>query len=112
MADKRPLARVVHGVGQVPDQRYLKSEARHLADSEGAVENTNIRVDAHQRHIGDAFLFEVVVDFLPVVADAVETEDVDRRILTLPGIGRASFFLRHWIVAAASGIVYRKVSLL
>src|ERR1019366_9516771 len=89
MADEGSFARVVHRVGQIPRHYHVEAESRHLADSEGAVEDTDVRVDTHEGDIGDAFLLTEVVDLLPAVADAIITGDLNGRVLPLPGI-RAS----------------------
>src|ERR1035437_10000674 len=86
MADERALARIVHCVGQIPRHYHVEAEPCHLAGSEGAVEDTDVGVDAHEGDIGNAFLLAEVVDFLPAVADAVITGDIDGRVLALPGI--------------------------
>src|SRR5688572_15925880 len=109
MADERPLARIVHGVGEVPRQDHLEAEPGHLPDSEGAVEDANVGVNAHQGEVSDAFLLKEVVDLLPVFADAVEAKDIDGGMLALPGI-RSRPFLDVRIVAAAVSIVYREVA--
>src|SRR5687767_10751533 len=107
MADERPLTRIVHGVGQVARQNDLETELRHLADSEGAVENTDIGVDAHQSDVGNAFLLAEVIDLLTVVADAVKTGDVDGGMLAGPRI-RAGPFLQDRVIAAALGVINGK----
>src|SRR5882762_1574599 len=111
MADERARAWVVHGIGQVPNHDHLETELCHLPDSEGAVEDTDVCVDAHQGDISDAFLLAEVVDFLTVVADAVKTDDIQGWVLASPWI-RACPILENGIVAAARSIVNREVALL
>src|SRR5207249_12206432 len=53
-------------------------------------------------HVGDAALFEEVVDFLAAVGDGVAVDDFDGRVLALPG---AIVFALGVVVAAAVGIV-------
>jgi hypothetical protein len=82
-----------------------------LPDSEGAVKNTDVCVDAHQSDVGDAFLLAEVVDFLTVVADAVKTDDIQGWVFARPWI-RACQILDDRIIAAARSIVNREVALL
>ena len=79
------LVRKVPRVAQVPHQHHVEAQPRHHADSEGAVEDTLVGVDARDGEIGDAFLLTVVVDFLAVFTDAVITGYIDGRVLALPG---------------------------
>src|SRR5947209_7914647 len=104
MADERPRAWVVHGIGQVPHQHHLETKLCHLAGSEAAVQDTNIGVDTHECHITDAFLLAEIVDFLTVVADAVKTDDIQGWVFTRPRI-RSCLILENRIIAAARGIV-------
>jgi len=76
MADERSRAWIVHGIGQIRYQDHLEPEPRHLAGSEGAVEDTDVCVDAHQSDVRDALFLAEVVDFLTVVANAVETDNI------------------------------------
>ena len=80
MTDEWSHSRVVHGVGQVSYQHHPESEPSHLPDSERAVEYTDVSVNAHQGHVGDAFLLKEIVDLLPVLADTVKPRDVDGRV--------------------------------
>src|SRR6266850_8426715 len=111
MADERARAWVVHGISQVPNHDHLESELCHLPDSEGAVEDTDVCVDAHQSDINDAFLLAEVVDFLTVVTDTVKTDDIQGWVFARPWI-RACPILEDWIIAAARSIVNRKGALL
>src|SRR5205814_3345025 len=77
VTDERARARIVHGIGQVARQHHLKSQPCHLPNAEGSVENADVRVHAHQDHVGDAFLPEEVVDLLSVFAYAIEADDID-----------------------------------
>src|SRR5213593_1871291 len=104
MADERPRARIVHGIGQVPHQHHLEAELRHLPDSESAVEDTDVGVNAHERNVGDAFLLAEVIDLLPVVANAVKTGDVDGWMLARPRIW-ACPFLHDRIIASALRVI-------
>jgi len=56
MAHEGTLARIVHRIRQVTDEHDLKPELRHLSDSEAAVQDTDVRVHAHQGDVRDAFL--------------------------------------------------------
>jgi hypothetical protein len=109
MTDERPRARIVHGVCQVPHQDHLKAEPCHLPDAKRAVEDADVGVDAHERDVGDPFLFAEVVDLLAVVTDTVKTDDVDGRMLTLPGI-RPCPFLHDRVVTTALGVIDGKAS--
>src|SRR5437773_1402583 len=111
MADERPCAWIVHGIGQIPRQDHLEAEPCHLAGSEGAVKNTNVGVDTHQSDITDAFLLAEIVDFLTVFADAVKTDDIQGWVLARPRI-RSCPILENRIIAAARSIVNRKIALL
>src|SRR5712692_8558936 len=111
MADERPRARIVHGIGQIPHHDHLETELCHLPDSEGAVEDTDVCVDAHQSDVGDAFLLAEVVDFLTVVADTVKTDNIQGWVFARPRI-RSCPILENRIIAAARSIVNREVALL
>ena len=76
MADERPRAWIVHRIGQIPHQDHLEPELRHLSDTEGAVEDTDVGVDTHQSDVGDTFLLAEVLDLLTVIADAVKTDNI------------------------------------
>src|SRR5713101_10059478 len=110
MADEGPRAWIVHGIGQIPHQDRLETELCHLADSEGAVKDTDVCVDAHQSDVGDAFLLAEVVDFLTVVADTVKTDNIQGWVFARPWI-RACPILEDRIIAAARSIVNREVAL-
>src|SRR6185295_18825967 len=89
----------------------LETELCHLPDSERAVEDADVRVNAHQSDVRDPFLFAEVVDLLTVVADAVEAKNVEGGMLASPRI-RAYPILDDGIIAAARAIVDRKIAFL
>ena len=53
VADERPRAWIVHSIGQIPHQHNLETQLCHLPDSEGAVEDTDVCVNAHQSDVQD-----------------------------------------------------------
>jgi hypothetical protein len=53
MADEQPRARIVYRVGQITNQDHVESTTVHLAGAEGAVENADVGVDAHQGDVSD-----------------------------------------------------------
>src|SRR5205807_4868417 len=77
-----------------------------------AVEDADVRVDAHQSDIGDAFLLAEIVDFLTIGADAVEPDDIDRGVLARPGPGRTFPCLHDRVIAGVHGIVDGEAPLL
>src|SRR6476660_6058494 len=89
----------------------METELCHLPDSEAAVQNTDVCVNAHQSDVGDAFLLTKVVDLLPVVADTVKTDNIQGWVFARPWI-RACPFLKDRIIAGAHCIVNREVALL
>jgi len=85
VANEGLVARVVKSVGQIATKDDVVTEVLLLADSERPAEDTHVRVDSHQNNVVPTFLFEKVVDLLPVIADAVVADDLDRGVLMSVG---------------------------
>src|SRR5690348_17021672 len=89
MTDEWGFSRVVHRVRHITRYNDIETQFLHLANAECPVENADIRVDAHQHDIRNAFLLAVVINLLPVVTNTVIFGDLDGRMLPFPGINSA-----------------------
>lgn len=112
VAYERARARIVHRIGEIADENDIEPEPRHLAKAKAAVENADIGMHAHEGDVVDTFLPEEVVDLLPALADAVEADDVDGRVLARPGIRGTFPFFHYWVIATAGGVIDGEVALL
>lgn len=110
VADERSGARIVHRIREIADQDDVEPKLRHLANAEAAVKDADVSMHSHEGDVGDAFLFQEVVDFLTALADAIESDDVDARVLALPRIRRTFPFLHDRVIATAGRVVDGEVA--
>ena len=90
---RRGAGRVVERVGHVADQGDGHAPAHHLLDGEGAVEDAEAGVHAHDQHLLDPAVLVVGPQLLPLVGDDVPAVvDLDRGMLA--GGRRAAPLLR------------------
>ena len=108
VADERPHARVVHGVGQVAHQHNVLSLVNHLPDGKGPTEHAHVGVHAHHDDVLDATLFHQVKR-LRAGGDGVALFHLDDRDLMTVHfrLGAAP----GQAVAATVRIVYRQLCL-
>ena len=53
-----PALRVVHGVGEIPDEHCLSPVLHHLPQAERTAGHAFVHVHAHEDHMPDAACFE------------------------------------------------------
>ena len=82
VAYPRTLARIIHGVGEVPRQRHVHPSRTCWRMPNGRP-STHMLVCTHQHHVANLLVTEIAIDLFAVITDAVFRSDLQQFVLAV-----------------------------
>jgi hypothetical protein len=83
--DVRPALRVVHRIGEIPDEHRLPAILHHLTEAERPARDAFVDVHPHENDAGDALGFQQIPHFHAGVGDRVANMNLEHVGLPRPG---------------------------